>query len=80
MNKKILQDIQNEYDYAVKTYGNFTNIHEAYGVLAEEMYEVLKAIHENKTRDTYMEVSQVAAVCFKTLELLNKKLNDNENN
>lgn len=45
-----------------RRYGPFSSAHEAYGVLAEEMSELLSAIHANKWGSIQIEATQVAAV------------------
>lgn len=43
-------------------YGKFASTHEAYGVLAEEMAELLDSIRENQLDSVKDEAIQVAAV------------------
>ena len=54
---------------AAKKYGDFTSTHEAFGVLAEEVAELLLAIHENKITRVEREARQVAAVALRLAEI-----------
>lgn len=62
-----IHDVLQELERAQIAYPEFNSKHEAYGVLSEEVYEVLKALHENDGAAYYLEVSQVAAVCLKEM-------------
>ena len=43
----------------------YSSVHEAYGLLAEEMHELLKAIHENEGHDAIVEeLNDIAAACI----------------
>ncbi len=46
-------------------WGSYRSAHEAYGVLAEEMSELLDAIHRNDETQAREEALQVAAVAFR---------------
>jgi NTP pyrophosphatase (non-canonical NTP hydrolase) len=46
-------------------YGDFTSTHEAYGVLAEEVSELLDAIRANELDSVEKEAIQVAAVAMR---------------
>ena len=46
-------------------YGDFTSTHEAYGVLAEEVKELLDAIHLYGRESIHTEAVQVAAVAYR---------------
>lgn len=67
-----LHDITQEFTRATDDYPEFASRHEAYGVLAEEFYELMKALHENDHAGYYLELSQVAAVCLKEMSQLIK--------
>jgi NTP pyrophosphatase (non-canonical NTP hydrolase) len=54
--------VATEIGYADAKYGPFTSTHEGYGVLAEEVGELLKAIQSNNLTDVQRESCQVAAV------------------
>ena len=67
--------VMNEYDHAIEKHGTFKNPHEALGVIHEELYEVMQAIHANDDTETYKELTQLAAVCCKGLTMLQEKYN-----
>jgi hypothetical protein len=46
-------------------WGPYRSPHEAYGVLAEEMAELLDAMHRNHDDDIRTEALQVAAVAYR---------------
>ncbi len=48
-----------------KWYGPYRSMHEAYGVLAEEMMELLDAIHDNNEVAARHEAMQIAAVAYR---------------
>jgi len=54
--------IRQEIDIAEQRYGDPASTHEAYGVLAEEVAELLDAIRSNKSESIRNEAVQVAAV------------------
>jgi len=54
-----------EANRAQGIYGPFRSTHEAYGVLAEEMMELLLAIHGNDIEAARKEAMQVAAVAYR---------------
>lgn len=58
-------DVLEEADRAERRYGPFTSTHEGYGVLAEEMAELLDAIRANDGTAVEREALQVAAVAFR---------------
>ena len=64
----ILQEIEAESCGAQLRYGPYTSTHEAYGVLAEEVAELLDAIRANKIEDVRREAIQVAAVALRLAE------------
>lgn len=64
----IRADILAEAMAAERRYGDYTSAHEAYGVLAEEMHELLAAIHANAAESVRHEAVQVAAVAMRFAE------------
>ena len=58
----ILEDVKIEAQRAKAHYGLFASTHEAYGVLAEEVAELLDAIRANDIPQIEKEAIQVAAV------------------
>lgn len=46
----------------------FHSKHEMYGVLSEEVYELLQALHANQHEQFMKEAKQCAAVCIRFLE------------
>lgn len=66
------QDIESrtrkERDYAETKYGAFTSTHEGYGVLCEEVEELLQAIRDNNPEAVFTEAIQVAAVSQRIAE------------
>lgn len=63
--------IRQEIELAERRYGDFSSTHEAYGVLAEEMAELLEAIRSNKSESIREECVQVAAVATRFAYCLN---------
>ena len=55
-------DVSREISLADKSYGSFKSAHEGYGVLAEEVAELLDAIRANDRDGIEREAVQVAAV------------------
>ncbi len=49
-------------------YGPYTSAHEGYGVLAEEVAELLEAIHMNYRDGVMQEAIQIAAVAIRIAE------------
>lgn len=63
---------------AEKLHGPAVSLHEAYAILLEELDEVWDEI-KNKNPNLHNlqeELIQVAAMCWKTQELINKKLKE----
>ena len=60
--------VEEEAESAQAKYGPFTSTHEAYGVLAEELKELLDAIHLNDIEAIKGEAIQVAAVATRLAE------------
>jgi NTP pyrophosphatase (non-canonical NTP hydrolase) len=69
------QDAANSLDVelakADRKYGDFHSTHEGFGVLAEEVAELLEAIHRGHRRDIETEAIQVAAVALRIAKSLN---------
>ena len=63
-----LSHIEDEMDAAQRRYGPFTSTHEAYGVLAEEVAELLEAVRSNDAGSIAAEAVQVAAVAARLAE------------
>lgn len=61
----VLAAVAAEAARAHARYGDFTSAHESYGVLAEEMAELLEAIRRNDARGVRDEARQVAAVAYR---------------
>jgi len=55
---------------ADKRYGPFTSTHEGFGVLAEEVAELLEAIRSNERDSIEYEATQVAAVACRIVRSL----------
>ena len=72
---EIADKIADEMREAHEKYGPFTSAHEGYGVLAEEMVELLEAVHANEAPAVQREACQVAAVAWRLAECLT---DDNE--
>jgi|LakMenEpi03Aug12_release.lakeMendotaPanAssembly.Ray.scaffolds.fasta_scaffold283682_2 predicted transcriptional regulator len=68
--KLVAKAIQDEADESSRKYGWFTSTHEAYGVLAEEVAELLDAIRANKRFSVQREAIQVAAVAMRLAQQL----------
>lgn len=64
-------EIRAEAKSADRKYGPFTSTHEGYGVLAEEVAELLDAIRSNKRYSIEREAIQVAAVAARIVDCLN---------
>ena len=65
-----LEAILAETERAQALHGGFASVHEGYGVLCEEVAELLDAIRSNKKSAIRAEVIQVAAVAFRIAEWL----------
>lgn len=61
----LIYDIEAEAERANARYGPYASTHEAYGVLAEEMVELLDAIHSNSMAAVEIEATQIAAVALR---------------
>ena len=59
---EITAAIHGEVAYAESRYGPFASTHEGFGVLAEEIAELLAAIQANDGRQIIAEAVQVSAV------------------
>lgn len=68
----IFYDVENEIiaeaEAAQAKFGDFTSSHEALGVLAEEMAELVEAIRLNSLEDMRHEAIQVSAVAMRLAE------------
>lgn len=60
-----LYDLEDEAKDAEDRFGPFTSTHEGYGVLAEEVAELLDAIRANDGAAIRLEAIQVGAVAFR---------------
>ena len=54
-------------------YGDFTSTHEAYGVLCEEVDELLSAIRANMADEVFEESVQVASVALRLAEIVSRR-------
>lgn len=63
---------RDEATAASQRYGDFASSHEAYGVLAEEMAELLDAIRANALLSIGHEALQVAAVALRLSEVCSR--------
>lgn len=64
----VADEISEQIAGAEKRYGPFKSSHEAYGVLAEEMAELLDAIRANASEAVRAEAIQVSAVARRLAE------------
>lgn len=69
--------IETEANEAQEKYGDFASMHEAYGVLAEEVAELFEAIREKQRQPTRPrairgEAIQIAAVALRIAEQANR--------
>jgi hypothetical protein len=65
LNSRAVAEVVSEADAAANIYGPFTSTHEAYGVLAEEVAELLLAIQSNDRHLIARESRQVSAVALR---------------
>jgi len=70
----VISEVWTEIHRADAKYGPPSSTHESYGVLAEEMIELLAAIHENAAESVRTEAIQIAAVALR----LARACRDNE--
>jgi NTP pyrophosphatase (non-canonical NTP hydrolase) len=70
ISSKFFEDVAREAVTAEVKYGSFTSAHEGYGVLAEEVAELLAAIRSNKLFSIQEEAIQVAAVALRIAQSL----------
>ena len=61
-------NIKGEWQEAERKYGPFKSTHEGYGVLAEEVLELLEAIRSNTPERVQYEAVQIAAVAQRIAE------------
>lgn len=64
----LIEEIQTEANRAEMRFGPFSSSHEGYGVLAEEVAELLSAIRSNKIESIRYEAIQVSAVAMRIAE------------
>ena len=62
---RALKDIHDESEVGRMSWGAFRSTHEFYGVLHEEVCELLDAIQRNDEDGARMEAKQVAAVAYR---------------
>jgi NTP pyrophosphatase (non-canonical NTP hydrolase) len=67
--------VLSEAVYSENRYGDFKSTHEAYGVLAEEVSELLESIRANKYCEIAEEARQVSAVALRLSEMCDRELN-----
>lgn len=69
---KFLEEVATEAARATENHGQFNSLHEAYGVLAEEVdefwEEVRKKREDRSAENIRAELIQIAAVCCKAAE------------
>ena len=63
--------LKEKHDATLK-YGPFASAHEGYGVLAEEVAELLEAIRSNDRESVQIEACQVSAVAWRLALSLNQ--------
>ena len=61
----VIDEALYEAGHAEERYGPFTSAHEGYGVLAEEVAELLEAIRSGRLESVRAEAIQVAAVAMR---------------
>jgi hypothetical protein len=62
---EVMEELRAEIAAADQRYGPFTSSHEGYGVLAEEVAELLTSLRLNKIEGIRLEAIQVAAVALR---------------
>ena len=71
-----LLEVEQEADFAVKLHGEFNSLHEAFGVLWEEVDEFWDEVRKKREARSIPairhELVQVAAVCLKASHLLER--------
>jgi NTP pyrophosphatase (non-canonical NTP hydrolase) len=70
MSARLTYELNNEINRASARFGPFKSSHEGYGVLAEEVAELLDAIRANDAPSIIREAIQVAAVAMRLAEAL----------
>lgn len=60
-----IYELEAEAERSREKWGTYRSTHEAYGVLCEEMHELLEAIQANDDAAVKLEALQVAAVAFR---------------
>jgi NTP pyrophosphatase (non-canonical NTP hydrolase) len=71
----VLDDVRAEMESADANYGPPTSAHESFGVLSEEVAELLEAIRSNKSESVREEAIQVAAVALRLAHSCRAHLN-----
>lgn len=71
---ELVQEILVEVERAARKYGPPTSSHESYGVLAEEMAELLEAIQANARDEVRHEAMQVAAVALRLVRACDSEI------
>lgn len=66
----IYDEIDREHADAVLHHGRAKSVHDAMGLLQEEMYELWEAVRTDEKEPIRKEAIQVAAMCVKLLEYL----------
>ena len=61
----VLAEIQRESERSRKKWGTYRSTHEVYGVLCEEMKELLDEIHADRLGGARREALQIAAVAYR---------------
>src|SRR5215471_6712842 len=59
--------VRAEMTKAMAKYPPYNSMHEAFGVIAEEFYELLQAMHANNLQAFKDEAKQVAATCVRAM-------------
>lgn len=71
---EILGEISVEATKAINKHGPVHSLHEAYGLIAEELAEFFDEVRKKSTKrdlkNTRQELVQIAAICVKTIENL----------
>jgi len=74
--EKTRGDLQRSLEKAIerKGGGSFSSVHEIYGALAEEVHEVLEAIHDKDPQAVREELIDIAIVAFWGIASINQKI------
>lgn len=71
---QMAQLVREEAHRAHEKYGHFKSTHEGYGVLAEEVTELLDAIRMNCSRNIMNEAIQVSAVALRLADICDREI------